>query len=187
MQRRLKVALITLAGLPIIGLFAWGLTQDPHSVRSPLPGRPAPQFALETLEGDSLRMSELQGQVVVVNFWASWCLACIGEHPLLVRASQQFKNDPVRFVGVVYQDTRDNAQQWLNDRGVYGTSVLDKGSRTAIDFGLAGVPETFFIGKDGRVAYKQVGPVTDEVLRTWIPRLLSAPAPTSVSAANPAR
>jgi cytochrome c biogenesis protein CcmG, thiol:disulfide interchange protein DsbE len=184
MQRRWKVALITFAGLPIIGLFAWGLTQDPRAVKSPLPGKPAPLFALETLEGDTLRLSDLKGQVVVMNFWASWCLACIGEHPLLVAASQKFNNQPVKFVGVVYQDTRGNAQEWLRERGVYGKSVLDKGSRTAIDFGLAGVPETFFIGKDGRVAYKQVGPVTEEVLNTWVSKLLSAPLQTNVTSAG---
>jgi cytochrome c biogenesis protein CcmG/thiol:disulfide interchange protein DsbE len=182
MKRWRRGAITMLAGAPILALLAWGLTKDPRYVVSPLPGRPAPQFALETLQGDTLRLQDLRGQVVVMNFWASWCLACIGEHPLFVRASQQYKNQQVKLVGVVYQDTRENALAWLKDRGGDWTNVLDKGSRTAIDFGLAGVPETFFIGRDGKVAYKQVGPITEEVLNTWIPRLLSAPTTPPITA-----
>lgn len=174
-----KRLLVPLSALPIVALLGYGLTRDAKLVPSPLPGKEAPGFALQTLRGDTLRLSDLQGQVVLLNFWASWCLACLGEHQLLVEADRRWRDQGLRVVGVVYQDTRDNALQWLRQRGGEWPNGLDRHSRTAIAYGLFGVPETFFIDRQGRIAYKQIGPVTPEVLDTWIPRLLvgaAAPA-----------
>ena len=171
---------IPASGLPVVAFLAWGLTQDPHNIPSPLPGKTAPDFALETLKGDSLRLADLKGQVVLVNFWASWCLACRSEHRVLVDASTRYASKGVKIVGVVYQDTRDNALAWINERGGNWPNLLDAGSRTAIQYGLFGVPETFFVGRDGRILYKQIGPVDSAVVDHWVTTLLAA-SPSAVS------
>jgi cytochrome c biogenesis protein CcmG, thiol:disulfide interchange protein DsbE len=184
-----KRALIPVAAVPVIALLGFGLTRDARIVPSPLPGKVAPAFALPTLGGgasDTLRLADLRGQVVLLNFWASWCIACIGEHPLFIEADHRWKDRGLRVVGVVYQDTRDNARQWLRERGGDWTTVLDEASRTAIEYGLFGVPETFFIDRHGRIAYKQIGPVTEDVLDTWIPRLLADSSAGSAETAAPA-
>lgn len=176
---------IPLSGIPVLALLAWGLTRDAHTIPSPLPGKAAPDFALQTLHGDSLHLHDLVGQVVLVNFWASWCMACRGEHQALLEASRRYSPQGLRIVGVVYEDTRDNALQWISERGGDWTNVLDFGSHTAIQYGLFGVPETFFIGRDGRIIFKQIGPIDTAVVNRWVPRLLAA-APLTPGAAVPA-
>lgn len=165
-------------GVGLVALLAFGLSRDPAYVPSPLIDNPAPRFALETLDGDTVRLADLLGDVVVVNFWASWCLACIDEHPLLVQTEQLFKDRGVHVVGVVYQDTRENARRWMHQRGGSWANGLDRRSRTAIEYGVRGVPETFFVARDGRVVYRQIGPVTGEVLGTLLPALLADSALT---------
>jgi cytochrome c biogenesis protein CcmG/thiol:disulfide interchange protein DsbE len=169
----MKRLLLPLAMLPIIALLGWGLTRDARLVPSTLPGRPAPEFTLVTLDGDTLALAALRGKVVLLNFWASWCLACIDEHPLLVDAQRRWGPEGLQILGVVYQDTRSNAQRWFRERGGDWPNVLDAGSRVAINYGLFGVPETFFIDRRGMVAHKQIGPVTAAVLATLVPRLLA--------------
>ncbi|NIW36061.1 MAG: redoxin domain-containing protein [Gemmatimonadetes bacterium] len=159
--------------VPILGLLAYGLTRDPNIIESPLPGRVAPGFSLESLQGERLSLAELNGKVVVVNFWASWCLACEDEHPYLVEAEHKYAADDVRIVGIIYQDSRSNAERYMRRMGGNWPNLIDPGSRTAIDYGVYGVPETFFIDRNGVVAYKQIGPVNRTILDTWIPRLLS--------------
>jgi cytochrome c biogenesis protein CcmG/thiol:disulfide interchange protein DsbE len=165
---------IPASGVPVLAFLAWGLTRDPHTIPSPLPGKPAPDFALQSITGDSFRLKDLKGQVVLVNFWASWCLACRGEHPVLVDAAKRYRDQGLRVVGVVYEDSRDNARAWIAERGGDWPNVLDVGSHTAIKYGLFGVPETFFIGHDGRILYKQIGPLDQEVIDRWVPKLLQA-------------
>ena len=180
--------------VPLIALLGFGLTRDPRAIPSPLPGRAAPDFALSVIRrgdlalaaqanvGDTVRLAGLRGQVVVLNFWASWCLACRAEHRVLSDVAATYVGRPVRFPGVLYQDSPENGRAWIQEMGGQTYSAVnDPGSRTAIDYGLYGVPETFFIGPDGRVAYKHVGPVTDSVLTAHIDSLLAA-APESASA-----
>ncbi len=160
------------SALPVLGLLAYGLTRDPNIIASPLPGKLAPEFALETLEARPLSLADLRGQVVVLNFWASWCLACEAEHPYLVEAEHKYSDQDVQIVGVIYQDSRSNAERYIRKMGGSWPNLVDPGSRVAIDYGVYGVPETFFIGRDGIIAYKQIGPVDRRVLDTWILRLL---------------
>lgn len=164
---------LPLAGLPVIALLAYGLTRDAKINKSTLLGQPAPDFVREKLGGDSLRLADLRGHVVVLNFWASWCIPCLTEHPLLVAADARWRDQGLRIVGVVYQDTPTNARDWLTERGGNWANVLDPGSRLSIEYGLFGVPETFFIDRRGIVAHKQIGPVSAEVLAGWITRLLA--------------
>lgn len=171
---------VPLAALPLIVLLGYGLTRDARLVPSTLPGRMAPDFALETIRGDTLQLADFGGQVVLLTFWASWCLPCLDEHPIFIEAEEQFRDDGLRVVGVVYQDTRENAIRWMREMGGSWPNLMDRGSRTAIEYGVSGVPETFFIARDGRVAHKQLGPVNRAVLATWLPRLLADPVgPTS--------
>lgn len=178
-----RALLAPLLALPVIGLLAWGMTRDPGEIISPLPGREAPAFALEVFASgvapialplkDTVRLAALRDTVVVVNFWASWCLACRDEHEDLTRSAEHYASQPVRFVGVLYQDRPAAALPWIAEMGGQSyPSVDDPRSRAAIDYGLYGVPETFIIDAGGRIAHKQTGPITAAILRRVVDSLL---------------
>lgn len=122
------------------------------------------------------RVTDLRGTAVVVNFWASWCLACRQEHPALVRAWERYEEAgaAVRFIEVVYQDNRGNALEYMARRGGGWTNLMDSNTRTSIDFGGHGVPEMYLVDSTGRIAYKHVGPVTDELLTEQIAAMIAA-------------
>ena len=182
-----KRALISvLVVLPLIALLGFGLTRDPRVIPSPLPGRDAPPFALEVMRagdkvgdvriGDTINLAALRGKVVVLNFWASWCLACRGEHAPLSRTAERYAGKDVQFIGVLYSDLSERGREWIAQMGGQSyPSVTDPRSMTAISYGLYGVPETFLIGRNGRVAYKHIGPITEDVLITKIDSLLEIP------------
>jgi cytochrome c biogenesis protein CcmG/thiol:disulfide interchange protein DsbE len=160
-------------GVPAIALLGFGMTRDPREIPSPLPGRAAPGFTLSVFtnglggrELDTVRLSALRGKVVVLNVWASWCLACRDEHAALQFIGKRYRDtSDVAFIGLLYNDTPASGRRWIQEMGGQSyPSVLDPGSRTAIDYGVYGVPETFFIAPDGRVAYKHLGPVTPDLL-----------------------
>lgn len=160
-----------------LGLLGFGLTRSPADLPSALVGKPAPAFAGQTLEGDSLSLAELRGEVVILNFWASWCVPCRQEHAVLERAASSYRGEGARVVGVVYQDTRRNAVRFMQSMGGDWPSVLDPASRVAIDYGVYGVPETFFLSSQGTVARKHIGPVTWDVVTSTVDSLLAtAPA-----------
>jgi cytochrome c biogenesis protein CcmG/thiol:disulfide interchange protein DsbE len=160
--------------VPIVMLLGYGLTRDPRQIDSPLPGRPAPDFSLPTLQpGDSIKLSELRGNVVVVNFWASWCIPCRDEHPVLLAASQVYEPKGVRFVGIAYNDKPEDSQRWLDELGSAYPSLVDNGARTAIDYGVSGVPETFILDKQGVVAFKKFGPITSGEITQKLDSLLA--------------
>ena len=153
---------------------------DPNLVASPLIGRSAPQIVLPHLEGDGdLSLSDLSGKVVVVNFWASWCVACRAEHDDLMATAAAFQDQGVVFVGVVYQDDPEAAVAFLDEmgRGTNYYNVLDPGSRAAISFGVFGVPETFFIDPEGIVAGKITGESNAALLGNTIDQILAGERP----------
>jgi cytochrome c biogenesis protein CcmG, thiol:disulfide interchange protein DsbE len=170
------------AALPIIALLAFGLSRDPRLIDSPLPGRDAPQFTLPLMfSEDSVRLADLRGHVVVLNFWASWCVPCLAEHPVLTDAAVDYYDQGVRFLGVLYRDSPENADRWIRRLGGASyPSAEDDGSRTAIDYGLAGVPETFVIDRDGTIVRKHLGPLTARQIAAYLDPLLER------SAAHPA-
>lgn len=187
-----RASTASIVAVPIILLLAYSMTRDPKEIPSPLPGRQAPAFSLavfasgqgaqERAIGDSVRLADHKGEVVVLNFWASWCLACRDEHSTLSMVAEAYAAKGVKFYGVLYNDVPNNGTRWIAEMGGQSyPSVNDPRTRTAIDYGLYGVPETFFIGRDGRVAYKHVGPVTATVLASKIDSLLAQPAPSTVS------
>ncbi|HUH13524.1 MAG TPA: redoxin domain-containing protein [Longimicrobiales bacterium] len=193
-----RALLGVLFALPVLALLIWGMGQDPRAIDSPLPGNEAPAFTLAVLEGtptqgvalaadpatgepaaapDTIRLEEHRGEIVIVNFFASWCLACRSEHPVLNRAAERLSGEGVRVYGVVYQDSPANALRWIHQMGGQSyPAALDPASRTAIDYGLYGVPETFFIGPDGRVARKHVGPVDDRLIDEVVREIRSTQA-----------
>lgn len=182
-----RSVIATVASIPLIALFAYGFTRDPSAIHSPLPGNAAPEFSLQVFApgepplarpvGDTIKLHELAGQVVVVNFWASWCLACRDEHQALSETALHYADRKTQFIGVLYNDRPAAGIRWIADMGGQSyPSVTDRGARTAIDYGLYGVPETFIIDTTGRIAYKHIGPISSAVLRRKIDSLLPAPA-----------
>jgi cytochrome c biogenesis protein CcmG/thiol:disulfide interchange protein DsbE len=169
--------------LPVIGLLAFGLTRDPKVIDSPLPGKPAPEFSLAVFApgegksalavGDTVKLVQHGGKVVVLNFWASWCLACRDEHEDLSTVAREYHDRGVRFYGLLYNDQPSYGTRWIQEMGGQSyPSLLDPRTRTAIDYGLYGVPETFFVTGDGRVAYKHIGPISARVLTQKLDSLL---------------
>ncbi len=145
-----------------------GLSLKPHEIPSPLIDKPAPAFSLPTLDAPQQNLSaqDLRGKVWILNVWASWCVACRIEHPLLVEFS---KTGVVPIYGLNYKDKREDATAWLNKFGnPYTRSLSDTEGLVGIDFGVYGVPETFVIDKNGIIRLKQIGPVTPEVLHDEI-------------------
>jgi len=160
---------IPLAVFVVLVAFLWiGLGRDPREVPSPLIDKPAPAFKLAQLQapGETLSVADLKGKVWLFNVWASWCVSCKAEHPLLVQLAAQ-KMVPV--IGLDYKDQPADGRAWLTQRGdPYTTSLVDLDGRTGIDYGVYGVPETFVIDKNGVIRYKQIGPLTVEALQEKI-------------------
>ncbi len=164
---------LTLAGFFLAQLLSG---RDSSVVPSALIGAQAPQIALPPLGGVSLPgldPSQFEGKVTLVNVWASWCAPCRQEHPLLMQLAGDGRVD---IVGLNYKDRPDNARRFLGELGnPYSAIGVDDSGRAAIDWGVYGVPETFLVGKDGRIAWKQVGPFTPEiVVTTLLPQIEKA-------------
>jgi len=146
--------------LVMAGFLAVGLNRDPHEIPSPLVDKPAPAFNLPRLDAPEQMIStqDLRGQVWLLNVWASWCVACRQEHPLLVELA---RNRTLKVYGLNYKDKREDALGLLRKSGdPYVTSVSDTEGLVGIDYGVYGVPETFVIDKQGVIRYKQIGGVS---------------------------
>ncbi len=169
---------ILFAGLlivvPLIVLFAVSFGRDPHKLKSPLVGRAAPPFTLgEVASGQPLSLEKLRGKPVILNFWATWCQPCIMEHRVLHHAAQSL-GDRVQFVGVVYEDEQSRILDFLARNGSGYPTLVDQGGKTAIAYGVYGVPETFFIDATGRIIEKYEGPLSPPMLQQLAGRLLEA-------------
>jgi cytochrome c biogenesis protein CcmG, thiol:disulfide interchange protein DsbE len=158
-------------------LFAFGLNpkRDIHALPSPLIGKAAPSFTLTDVldPARSVSNATLQGQVYVLNVWGTWCAACREEHEALLAISRQHV---LPIIGLVYQDDRDKAKQWLDQLGnPYQAVAFDSDGRTAIDWGVYGAPETFLVDANGRVLYKFISPMTPQVWeQEFLPRIAAA-------------
>jgi cytochrome c biogenesis protein CcmG/thiol:disulfide interchange protein DsbE len=156
-RRVLLVGLAVVA--PLVAVLLLNLGRDPHSIRSPLVGRAAPAFALVPAGGGPMVTSEsLKGRPLVLNFWATWCAPCLQEHQTLVRTAAALRGD-VTFLGVVYEDEEDRVRGFLERHGSAYPSLLDPEARTAIAYGVAGVPETYFIDAAGVIQAKVAYPL----------------------------
>ena len=159
---------VLLAGLlvvaPLIAVLVVNLGRDPHSIRSPLVGRTAPPFALVPVGGGPpLTLESLKGRPLVLNFWATWCAPCLEEHETLQRTASTLGHD-VQFLGVVYEDDEDRVRSFLQRHGSTYPSVLDPDAKTAIAYGVAGVPETYFIDAAGVIQAKVAYPLNPETM-----------------------
>ena len=148
----------------LLGFLAVGLNRDPREVPSPLVGKPAPAFEVPQLAAPDKNFApkEMLGRVWLLNVWASWCVSCRQEHPVLVDYA---KSHGITVVGLDYKDQREDGMRWLRQFGnPYVLSAFDADGRVGIDYGVYGVPETYLIDKAGTIRYKQIGPITPDVM-----------------------
>jgi cytochrome c biogenesis protein CcmG/thiol:disulfide interchange protein DsbE len=162
----------------LMGLLAYGLTVDPKLVKSPLIGRPAPDFQVTRLgSGEPLKLRDLRGAPVILNFWASWCVACREEARVLQAAHERYgQGEPlVHVVGIAVQDTEEDAREFARAFGKTYYLALDAPDGTiALNYGLYGVPETFFIDAQGIIRFKTVGAVTPDGITQKVAAMTAA-------------
>ena len=189
-QRRIVVLVPLFVFLALAALFLFRLSSgDPSIIPSALIGHPAPQTNLPPIAGlerdgapvPGLDAASFKGAVTVVNVWASWCVPCHDEAPLLMQLAQDSR---LRVVGINYKDDPGNARRFLGRYGdPFATVGADESGRAAMDWGVYGVPETFVVGRDSRIAYKLIGQITPDnlvsVLKPQIEKALAAPSPSS--------
>lgn len=169
------VRMLAIAG--IVGLvlvLALGFRRDPQDIRTGTVGQPAPAFDLERLDAPGrVRLADLSEKVVIVNFYASWCVPCKEEAPALVRVWERYRKADVMFIGIVYQDSPQAAKDFHDRLGQTWPAALDDNGRTALAFGVFGIPETYFIGPDGVIAGRHIGPIDEATLTRGIEALRS--------------
>lgn len=161
---------LSLSGLlPLFGFlgltvfFAIALTRDPSRLPSELIDRPVPDFALSSLyeANELITQDSFIGQVSLLNVFGSWCVACVQEHPKLIELSD---NAPIKLIGIDWRDTREDGARWLAQYGdPYDKVIFDSESILAIDLGVTGAPESYIIDKAGRIRFKHVGIITDDI------------------------
>ncbi|MBN1204508.1 MAG: redoxin domain-containing protein [Myxococcaceae bacterium] len=178
---------ITLSAVALCGALLYVLLQgfgrNPHEVPFMLSGKPAPSFTLRALDsGKAVSLEQFRGRPVVINFWASWCGPCRMEHPVLEWGAREFGGQ-AQFLGIVFEDTEDNARQFLQQLGASFPQLIDPRSRVSVDYGVAGVPETYFVDANGVILGKHVGPIDPQSLANRI-RELSASG-TAATTARP--
>ncbi|MDH3517349.1 MAG: redoxin domain-containing protein [Acidimicrobiia bacterium] len=170
-----------LVGVAILAfVFNGRFGNDPRLVDSPLIGQPLPELTLDYLEQEgSLTLSDLEGQVLVLNFWASWCFPCRLEHPALTAAAAAYESRGVHFVGILYQDRKGPAVGFLDEfgRGDNYSYVDDPDSRATVELGVFGVPETYFVDAEGIVRGKVQGQITEVVLVNALEAILAGRTP----------
>ena len=170
---RAKFLIPLLLFVVLVGFLAVGLNRDPHEVPSPLINKPAPAFEIAQLEQSNKTFSpaSMKGQVWILNVWASWCVACREEHPVLVELA---KSQVAPVVGLDYKDKREDALAMLARQGnPYVLSAYDANGRVGIDYGVYGVPETYVIDRAGVIRFKHIGPITSQILNQKIYPLVS--------------
>lgn len=176
-RRSVLLALVLAAVIATVALLETGLRRDPDLTASPLVGRSAPDFRLAGLQGPAVRLSALRGQVVVVNFWASWCLECRTEQEALDQTWDRFRDSGVVVLGVNFQDNATDAGNYIAAAGLTYPNVEDADSRTALAYGVRGVPETFVVGRSGRIVDRFIGPVDADRLARTVNTLSAGDAP----------
>jgi cytochrome c biogenesis protein CcmG/thiol:disulfide interchange protein DsbE len=152
----------------VIGVLFLGLGKDPQKIDSPLVGRIAPDFALKVVgTGETLDLQKFRGKPLVINFWATWCGPCWQEHPVLVAGAKALQPN-IQFLGVVFQDDETKILDFLRDRGTAYPTLVDDRGKTAIAYGVGGVPETFFLDANGKIVAKYDGPLSPDILESYV-------------------
>lgn len=177
--KRTWVIVAAVASAALLSLLGIGMTRDPRELPSALIGKPLPAFSLPGMKRDAppLTQVELLGQPRIINVWASWCVACQSEHPVLLDLQRELmrKGQAHTLYGVNYKDTPDAARGWLQRGGdPYVDSIVDAKGRLGIELGVYGVPETFVIDASGMIVFRHAGPLTAEIVRKQIQPLLES-------------
>lgn len=173
--RKTAIAIIALVIIGFLGLLVWGMLN-----RQPITGlsgitmvnRPAPDFALNTFKGETISLADLRGKPVIINFWASWCPPCREEAPLLEGAWQMFQKRGIIFLGVNVQDRKEDALSYLKEFEVTYPNGPDPSGEIAINYGVSGLPVTFFISRDGKVLRRWVGALAPKVLMSSMKEIM---------------
>lgn len=164
MKRLARYAAVAL----ILGLaltLTLAFRRDPHDIRTGTVGKPAPAFALRSLTGGTtIALEQYKGKIVVINFWASWCVPCKEENPALTDAWERYRGTEVVLLGIVFQDSADAARDYTARLGNTWSSVVDDDGQVALSYGVFGPPETYFIGADGVIAGRHIGPIDEPTL-----------------------
>jgi cytochrome c biogenesis protein CcmG/thiol:disulfide interchange protein DsbE len=160
--------------VPILLLAAWGALQlaRPAAPSIALIGQPAPGFVLADLNGNPLRLEDLRGRPVIVNFWASWCGPCVEEFPLLLSAATAHRADGLAVVGIVFRDRSEAARGFMSRMGATWPAAMDPGDGVAAQFGIIGPPDTFFIDRNGLVVGRQIGQLSSADLQRGLNQIL---------------
>jgi cytochrome c biogenesis protein CcmG/thiol:disulfide interchange protein DsbE len=162
--RILRISIVV-AMLALVVTLALAFRRDPHDIKTGTIGKPAPAFTLDRLDGSGqVALAELGGKVVVINFFASWCLPCTEENPALVRVYERYRTSDVVMIGVNYQESRDIGLAYVRRMGMSWATVADDDGRVALSYGVFGPPETFFIGPDGVIDGRHIGPIDETTL-----------------------
>jgi cytochrome c biogenesis protein CcmG, thiol:disulfide interchange protein DsbE len=170
----LGIALVTLALLVVFGIkLARGNSQGGEVKLNPYT---APNFALDLFDGSQFRLDGARGNIVVLNFWASWCIPCRTEMPVLESAYQHYRGQGVQVVGVDIKDTPDDARSFLQRYAATYPSGFDAQKNIYIDYGVYGLPETFVIDRSGKVVHHVIGPINQQQIDAWLDRLIAAGA-----------
>ncbi len=173
MPRWLRLAIVVAIGALVLVLVL-AFRRAPQDIRTGTVGKPAAAFALQELDGGGeLAVAPGGGRIFVLNFFASWCIPCKQENPALVRVYERYRGSDVEFVGILYQDSLDAGLKYVRDNGVIWPTVNDDQGRVAFAYGVFGIPETYFIGPDGIIAGRHIGPIDETTLTTGIECLRS--------------
>ncbi len=173
-RRRLPVAyLLSAAVLPLIllSLLAWRLAAAPAAPAATI-GSSAPEFTLTDLDGKTVSLADLRGHPVIVNFWASWCGPCIEEFPLLQQAASEHAAEGMVIVGIVYQDRADAARSFMSRMGARWATAMDPGGSVAASYGISAPPDSFFIDRNGVIAGRQIGQLSQQDMARQLDTIL---------------
>jgi cytochrome c biogenesis protein CcmG/thiol:disulfide interchange protein DsbE len=163
---------IVVALLALTVTLALAFRRDPHDIKTGTIGKPAPAFTLQRLDGSGeVKLADLAGKVVIVNFFASWCLPCTQENPALVRVYERYRASDVVMLGVNLQESRENGLAYVQRMGMGWTTLADADGRVVLSYGVFGPPETFFIGRDGVIEGRHIGPIDEDTLINGIEKL----------------
>ena len=184
-RRTLIIAAVGLPVLALLALLAWasvssggspsGLAVNNSFAEVDVEAKAAPEFTLELLDGSVTSIAELRGQVVLLDFWASWCLPCRDEAPVLAQVYEEYRERGVEFVGVNLWDNPGDAELFLQQQGHEYPNGVDAGGKIAISYGVRGIPEKFFVNRNGQIARKFSGPMNAALLRETLDTLLAQP------------
>lgn len=156
-------AVAVILGLAVVLTLAF--RRDPHDIKTGTVGKPAPAFALPSLsDGSTISLEQYRGKIVVLNFWSSWCIPCKEENPALAEVWERYRGSDVVLVGIVFQDTMAAARDYTARLGNTWPSAVDDSGQVALGYGVFGPPETYFIGVDGVIAGRHIGPIDEPTL-----------------------